>query len=46
MVGGLISAGRGAATLEQLAKALESRDRSQWPAPARPEGLYLVSVRY
>jgi tRNA pseudouridine38-40 synthase len=46
MVGGLISAGRGAATVEQLATALESHDRRQWPAPAGPEGLYLVSVRY
>jgi tRNA pseudouridine38-40 synthase len=46
MVGGLISAGRGAATVAQLAEALESHDRSQWPAPAGPEGLYLVSVSY
>ena len=46
MVGGLIAAGRGAATVDQLAAALESRDRSQWPAPAGPEGLYLISVRY
>ena len=46
MVGGLISAGRGATTVQQLAIALDSRDRSLWPAPAGPEGLYLVSVRY
>ncbi len=46
MVGGLIAAGRGAFTVEQLAAALESRDRGQWPGPAGPEGLYLVSVRY
>jgi tRNA pseudouridine38-40 synthase len=46
MVGGFIAAGRGASTVDQLAEALESRDRSQWPAPAGPEGLYLVSVRY
>lgn len=46
MVGGLVSAGRGAVTADQLAAALESRDRSRWPAPAGPEGLYLVSVRY
>ncbi len=46
MVGGLISAGRGAVTVEQLAAALESHDRSLWPAPAGPEGLYLVGVRY
>lgn len=46
MVGGLVAAGRGAATLDQLAAALASAERSQWPAPAGPEGLYLVSVRY
>jgi tRNA pseudouridine38-40 synthase len=46
MVGGLIAAGRGAVTVDQLEAALESRDRSRWPAPAGPEGLYLVSVRY
>jgi len=46
MVGGLISAGRGASTVAELVQALERGDRSQWPAPAGPEGLYLVSVRY
>lgn len=46
MVGGLISAGRGAVTVDDLKLALEARDRSHWPAPAGPEGLYLVSVRY
>jgi len=46
MVGGLIAAGRGAVSVEQLTEALESHDRSQWPAPAPPEGLYLVSVQY
>jgi tRNA pseudouridine38-40 synthase len=46
MVGGLIAAGRGASRVEQLGAALESRDRGQWPAPAGPEGLYLVAVRY
>ena len=46
MVGGLIAAGRGAVTVDQLAMALAGRDRSLWPAPAGPEGLYLVSVRY
>jgi len=45
-VGGLIAAGRGAVSVEQLTEALESHDRSQWPAPAPPEGLYLVSVQY
>lgn len=46
MVGGLIAAGRGAVTVEQLAEALKSHDRSRWPAPAPPEGLYLVAVTY
>lgn len=46
MVGGLIAGGRGATTVGLLEAALQSRDRSQWPAPAGPEGLYLVSVRY
>lgn len=46
MVGGLISAGRGATTVDELEAALQSRDRGEWPAPAGPEGLYLVSVRY
>ncbi|MEO8359274.1 MAG: tRNA pseudouridine(38-40) synthase TruA [Vicinamibacteria bacterium] len=46
MVGGLISAGRGAVTVDQLKDALASADRSLWPAPAAPEGLYLVEVKY
>lgn len=46
MVGGLIAAGRGAVTVDQLETALHGRDRSLWPAPAGPEGLYLVSVSY
>ena len=46
MVGGLIAAGRGAVTLDDLKKALDAHDRSAWPAPAGPEGLYLVEVRY
>ena len=46
MVGGLIAAGRGAATVGQLLAALESHDRGQWPAPAGPQGLYLVEVTY
>lgn len=46
MVGGLIAAGRGATGVELLQTALKSGDRGQWPAPAGPEGLYLVSVRY
>lgn len=46
MVGGLIAAGRGAVTVDDLKRALEVRDRSAWPGPAGPEGLYLVEVRY
>jgi tRNA pseudouridine38-40 synthase len=46
MVGGLIEAGRGAVTAEELRVALDAKDRSRWPKPAAPEGLYLVSVRY
>ena len=46
MVGGLIAAGRGAVTVNDLAAALDARDRSRWPAPAGAEGLYLMSVSY
>ena len=46
MVGGLIEAGRGATTVAELKAALEKRDRSAWPKPAPPEGLYLVDVKY
>ncbi len=46
MVGGLIEAGRGAVTVDDLRSALEARDRRRWPKPAAPEGLYLVEVRY
>jgi tRNA pseudouridine38-40 synthase len=46
MVGGLVAAGRGAASIDGLRRALEARDRRAWPAPAEPCGLTLVSVRY
>jgi tRNA pseudouridine38-40 synthase len=46
MVGGLIAAGRGAATVEQLRSALDARDRRAWPAPAPACGLTLVRVHY
>jgi tRNA pseudouridine38-40 synthase len=46
MVGGLIEAGRGAVTIDHLLSALDAKDRSRWPKPATPEGLYLVEVRY
>jgi len=46
IVGGLIAAGRGAATVSDLAGALEARDRRAWPAPAAARGLTLVTVAY
>jgi tRNA pseudouridine38-40 synthase len=46
MVGGLIAVGRGAVTPDDLAAALEARDRRAWPAPAAACGLTLVRVDY
>jgi tRNA pseudouridine38-40 synthase len=46
MVGGLVAAGRGAATPSGLSRALEARDRRAWPAPADARGLTLVRVFY
>ncbi len=46
MVGGLVAAGRGAVSLEQLRSALEAGDRRAWPAPAEARGLTLVRVDY
>jgi tRNA pseudouridine38-40 synthase len=46
MVGGLIAVGRGAASPDDLAAALEARDRRAWPAPAPACGLTLVRVDY
>jgi tRNA pseudouridine38-40 synthase len=46
MVGGLVAAGRGAASIDGLRRALEARDRRAWPAPVEPCGLTLVCVRY
>ncbi len=46
MVGGLVAAGRGAMGVEDLARALEARDRRAWPAPAPACGLTLVRVTY
>jgi tRNA pseudouridine38-40 synthase len=46
MVGGLVAAGRGAARVEDLARAIEARDRRAWPAPAPACGLVLVRVTY
>lgn len=46
LVGGMIAAGRGVASLEALRAALAARDRRQWPAPAEARGLSLVRVDY
>jgi tRNA pseudouridine38-40 synthase len=46
MVGGLVAAGRGTVTVEDLEAALEARDRRRWPAPAEARGLTLVRVHY
>jgi tRNA pseudouridine38-40 synthase len=46
MVGGLLAVGRGALTPDDLAAALEARDRRAWPAPAPACGLTLVRVDY
>ena len=46
MVGGLVAAGRGASSVEELARALERGDRRAWPAPAPACGLTLVRVDY
>jgi tRNA pseudouridine38-40 synthase len=46
MVGGLIAAGRGAASVGELERALAARDRRLWPAPAPACGLTLVRVDY
>jgi tRNA pseudouridine38-40 synthase len=46
MVGGLVAAGRGASSVDELARALQARDRRAWPAPAAARGLTLVRVDY
>lgn len=46
IVGGLIAAGRGAVSVDDLRRALEAGDRSAWPAPAEARGLTLVRVEY
>jgi tRNA pseudouridine38-40 synthase len=46
LVGGLVAAGRGASTVEDLARALAACDRSGWPPPAEACGLTLVRVVY
>ena len=46
IVGGLIAAGRGASTVDDLRRALTAGDRKNWPAPADARGLTLVRVEY
>jgi tRNA pseudouridine38-40 synthase len=46
LVGGLIAVGRGALDERELVRALETRDRRAWPAPAPACGLTLVRVDY
>jgi tRNA pseudouridine38-40 synthase len=46
LVGGLVAAGRGSVTVDDLRRALDARDRRAWPPPAEACGLTLVSVRY
>jgi tRNA pseudouridine38-40 synthase len=46
LVGGLVAAGRGAATVDDLRRALQARDRRLWPPPADACGLTLVRVEY
>jgi tRNA pseudouridine38-40 synthase len=46
MVAVMVNAGRGAATPDQIADLLRSRNRAQAPAPAPACGLYLTEVRY
>jgi tRNA pseudouridine38-40 synthase len=46
MVGGLVAAGRGVRSVEELGQALGARDRRAWPAPAAACGLTLVRVDY
>ena len=46
LVGGLVAAGRGALSVDDLRRALLARDRRAWPAPAEARGLTLVRVSY
>jgi tRNA pseudouridine38-40 synthase len=46
MVGGLVAAGSGARTVDDLRRALEAGVRKDWPAPAEACGLTLVHVSY
>jgi tRNA pseudouridine38-40 synthase len=46
MVGSLVQVGEGRWSLDDLAKALEARDRAVCGPVAPPDGLYLVKVDY
>jgi len=46
LVGGMVAAGRGALTPDELRRALLARDRRAWPPPAEARGLTLVRVGY
>jgi tRNA pseudouridine38-40 synthase len=46
MVGGLVAAGSGARTVDDLREALAARDRRLWPPPAEACGLTLLRVFY
>lgn len=46
IVGGLIAAGHGAVSIDDLRRALAAGDRGGWPAPAEARGLTLVRVEY
>jgi tRNA pseudouridine38-40 synthase len=46
LVGGLIAAGRGERSLDELRRALRAADRRLWPPPAEACGLTLVRVDY
>ena len=46
LVGGLVEAGRGARSTDDLRQALEAHDRRAWPAPVDACGLTLVRVEY
>lgn len=46
MVGGLVAAGAGTLSLDELRRTLDAGDRRAWPPPAAACGLTLVSVSY
>jgi tRNA pseudouridine38-40 synthase len=46
MVGSLVEVGRGKWSADDLARALEARDRAASGPVAPPEGFYLVRVDY